>query len=95
MIFYHVADGRTTGRPDYYPTLADAHRAAKEFFDRFEVLIYEVDLPSDKAGILRLANGDTSFDWPPRRVFTLSPRGGLREESEEAIAALHAPAREE
>ena len=80
MRFYHVSDGRTSGQPSYYATLVEAHKAAKEFFDRFEVTIEAVDVPSDKDNILRLLNGlgghEERQDQP--EAWELTKRGGLK-----------------
>lgn len=78
MRFYHVTDGRTSGQPRYYGTLSEAHFAAKKFFDRFDVVITEEEVPTAKSDILRLLNDDGGFAVPLRK-FVLTQRGGLKE----------------
>lgn len=78
--FYRVTDGRTSGQPDYYPTLEAAHKAAKEFFDRFDVDIIEVEIATDKENVLRLINGEGGYETEQLRTWCLSARGGLKPE---------------
>lgn len=81
MIFYKVFDARDRERgaliTRYFPTLTEAHVAAKALPDRFEAVIEEIDLPTDKASILTLITGG-ELPETVRRSWTLSPRGGLR-----------------
>lgn len=78
MRFYRVTDGRTSGQPDYYPSLEAAHKAAKEFFYRFDAEIIEVEVDTDKAGVLKLLNFEGGVEAEQLRRFCLTPRGGLR-----------------
>lgn len=76
MKFYYVRD---MSNASYQPTLTDAHRAAKKL-SYFDACIEEVEVPTDKAGVLRLLNAETTNDmFTPLRTWVLTHRGGLKE----------------
>lgn len=81
MRFYHVTDGANRR---YCTTLAEAHATAK-LYNRDDVEINEVEVPSDKDNVARLLNADGGFEVndPDARRWVLTPRGGLRELKEE------------
>lgn len=84
MRFYLIDD---THKFLYAPTIADAHKRAKDEapdqgpkFDRFDVSISEVEVPTDKAGILTLLNDDPgTWSFKILRTWELTGRGGLKE----------------
>jgi hypothetical protein len=66
----------------HHATLLEAHRAAQGYPRalRYCVLIELIDVPTDKAGILELLRGySPTEEFPARRSWELTPRGGLRE----------------
>ena len=93
MIFYRVLC-HSSGSLDYshHVTLADAHHVARGYSasDRPFVYVEQIDVPTDKAGILDLLRGySPTEDFPAVRSWTLTSRGGLREAANptEATAA--------
>lgn len=86
MRFFFVSD---TIRTKYFGTLDLAHRGAKEpinltdgtGFRRDWVKIEEIEVATDKAGVLALLNGFGGTETT-LRVWTLTDRGGLLEEQE-------------
>lgn len=85
MRFYRIEDKGS--QQVFCGTLADAHRRAKDrlpgsgpVFDLFYVEIHEVEVPTDKRGVLTLLNDDPStLDFKVLRRWDLSSRGGLHE----------------
>lgn len=82
MRFFFVSD---TVQHIYSGTLSQAHHLAKNGkqdgrpFRQDWVKIEEVEIATDKAGILALLNGVGGNEMPIRE-WTLTPRGGLHEE---------------
>lgn len=83
MRFYYVSD---TADRRYCMTLAEAHATAK-LYNRFDVEINEVEVPTDKDNLARLLNGEGGHEMARQytggRCWVLTPRGGLRELKEE------------
>jgi len=78
MRFYEVTYARAGSEPAFYGTQADAHDAARGHPDRARVYIDEVEVPTDKAGLLVLLNAPVIARlFPTLRTWRLSPRGGL------------------
>lgn len=81
MHVYYVSD---TVNHRYYGTLAEAHTAAKEptsltdgtGFRRDWIRIELVDVPTDKASIIKMLNLD-ELDQRTLKQWILTPRGGL------------------
>lgn len=75
MKFYQVDD------KDFFPTLGDAHDAGKLVEPSFrpDVRIREVDVETDKAGVLQLLNKGTPVVSASNRCWKLTQRGGLVE----------------
>lgn len=70
----------------FYGTLADAHAEARDSTEpvfRVNVRITEVEVPTDKAGVIALLNGYHKLKGQnlmvPSRVWCLTARGGLKE----------------
>lgn len=82
MKFYHVTD---TINQEWHGTLAEAHAYAKKL-SRFEVSITEVEVATDKAGVLYLLKHGTPLQTSGR-VWVLTNRGGLKEEKDESNPA--------
>jgi len=83
MKFYHVeaAEDDANQRGVWYATLSAAHKDQKGRWPavfRPTVRIYEVEVPTDKDGVLLLLNG-IGEGVKSGRVWTLSSRGGLAE----------------
>lgn len=75
MRFYEVTkNGNCEG---FYPTQAHAHDHAKSVHTG-KVYIDEVEVPTDKDGLLALLNTPaTARLFPTLRTWTLTPRGGM------------------
>lgn len=74
MKFYFVQDAVNT---DYYATLREAHRAAKNSFGRHTVGIDELEIATDKQSLLGLLRyGESRSEVI--RSWELTDRGGLR-----------------
>jgi hypothetical protein len=83
MLFYRTLLERS-GLPvdiTHTTTLAGAHTAAKGYAKRDlpDVRIELFDVPTDKDGVLGLLMGYSPDDYPPRRTWAITDRGGLRE----------------
>lgn len=91
MRFYKVDD---TQKARFAPTLKEAQNLARDgysvegedgdpvalAFNRFDVIISEVEVPTDKLGVLVLLNTDPrECGFKVIREWELTPRGGLRE----------------
>lgn len=63
----------------HHATLAEAHTAAKGYTDRAGVRIEQIDVATDKAGVLDLLRGYSVTDLDPLRTWKLTPRGGLQQ----------------
>ena len=76
----------------YCGTLTEAHALGKEEQRHRwpEVFIDEVELETDKAAILRMVNDEGKYQTMGNRIWTLTPRGGLRELSPEEMADARA-----
>jgi len=86
MLFYRVSDDRQFIR--YFGTLDDAHKEAKALDKDLVVSIEQVEVPPDKAHVLRLVTSEGGTELPSSRFWTLTPRGGLREITREQFENL-------
>ncbi len=73
MKFYYVTDGAVDG---YFGTFTEAHTEAKKL-DRFGVVIFEAEVPTDKPNVLRMLTGKQIIKQH-LRAWNLTPRGGAK-----------------
>ena len=83
MRFYKVDD--SCGAV-FCGTIAEAHATAKGgSFNKLYVEIEEVEVPTDKAGVLDILNTNPGeLQFKALRKWCLTPRGGLQEEKPDA-----------
>ena len=79
MRFYEVTNGEDGGGR-FFGTQSDAHDAAKACQRRAHVFIDEVEVPTDKAGLLSVLNSpSTARFFPTLRTWRLTARGGMED----------------
>lgn len=83
MKFYRIND---TALTSFAGTIAAAHKAAKSgHFNKLDVQIDEVEVPTDKTGVLQLLTDDPAkMEFKVLRSWQLTARGGLEEVKGEA-----------
>lgn len=72
--------------PFWTGSLGDAKKAAKNVVPkglRDVIIVEEFDVKTDKASIVEALNGEPVHDKKPLRVWGITPRGSLKEETGE------------